>query len=47
MNNSGAPLVLGGGSRTFIGSAAVPGGELNLGGQTLEMNGALLVTTAL
>ena len=43
LNNSGSPLVLGGGSRTYIGSAAVPGGAINLGGQTLELNGALLV----
>lgn len=43
MNNSGAPLLLGGGSRTFIGSAAAPGGAINLGGQTLELNGGLLV----
>ena len=41
--NSGAPLVLGGGSRTLIGSAGAPGGTIALGGQTLELNGALLV----
>jgi autotransporter-associated beta strand protein/probable HAF family extracellular repeat protein len=43
LNNSGSPLVLGGGSRTFVGSAAAPGGAINLAGQTLELNGALLV----
>lgn len=43
LNNSGSPLVLGGGSRTLIGSAAAPGGVMNLDAQTLELNGALLV----
>jgi hypothetical protein len=43
MNNTLSPLVLGGGSRTFIGSAAAPGGAINLGSQTLELNGGLLV----
>lgn len=41
--NSAAALVLGGGSRTYVGSAASPGGMLDLGGQTLELNGGLLV----
>ncbi len=43
LNNSGSPLVLGGGSRTFVGTAAAPGGTINLGAQTLELNGGLLV----
>jgi autotransporter-associated beta strand protein len=43
LNNSSNPLTLGGGSRTYIGSVASPGGTLNLGGQTLELNGGLLI----
>jgi autotransporter-associated beta strand protein len=43
LNNSNSPMVLGGGSRTFIGTTAVHGGTLDLGGQTLELNGGLLV----
>jgi fibronectin-binding autotransporter adhesin len=43
LNNSDASLVLGGGSRTFVGSPDIPGGAINLGGQTLELNGGLLV----
>jgi autotransporter-associated beta strand protein len=43
LNNSSNPLTLGGGSRTYVGSVASPGGTLNLGGQTLELNGGLLV----
>jgi hypothetical protein len=43
--NAGSPLVLGGGSRTFVGSP--PAGQRNatvlLGGRTLELNGGLLV----
>ena len=42
---AGAPLVLGGGSRTYIGANAAGqrGGTINLGGGTLELNGGLLV----
>jgi autotransporter-associated beta strand protein len=43
LTDSNTPLVLGGGSRTYIGSAATPGGTVNLSGQTLELNGGLLV----
>ncbi|MDB5319303.1 MAG: uncharacterized protein JWN40_934 [Phycisphaerales bacterium] len=43
LNNGGSPMVLGGGSTTFIGSAAAPGGTVNLGGQSLEVRGGLLV----
>ncbi len=43
VNNSGSSLVLGGGSRTFLGTPANRGGALNLGSQTLELNGGLLV----
>jgi hypothetical protein len=41
--NSGASLVLGGGSRTYIGSVASPGGEINVTDQNMELYGALLV----
>ena len=43
INNTGADLYLGGGSRTFVGTPSVRGGTINLGGQTLELNGGLLV----
>ena len=44
VNNTATNLVLGGGSSTFIGSAATPGGAITLsGGTTIELNGALLV----
>jgi autotransporter-associated beta strand protein len=45
MTVGGAPLVLGGGSRTFVGANAVGqrGGTILLGGGTLELNGGLLV----
>ncbi len=43
LSNSGSDLVFGGGSRTYIGSVASPGGVLDLGGQALELNGGLLV----
>ena len=36
-------MILGGGSRTFIGSVDSPGGTLNVGATSLELNGALLV----
>ena len=42
VNNSGASLVLGGGSQTNIGTKTTTGGTLALGGQTLELNGAFL-----
>ncbi len=42
--NRGSALVLGGGSRTTIGSVAAPGGLLSLqDGTRLQLNGALLV----
>ena len=37
------PLVLGGGSTTFVGSVSEPGGTINLNDQSLDLNGALLV----
>jgi autotransporter-associated beta strand protein len=45
MTVGGAPLVLGGGSRTYIGAnvAGQRGGTIDLGGGTLELNGGLLV----
>src|SRR5205814_3409463 len=44
LTHSGGSLVLGGGSRTFIGSSASRGGTLIVGsGDTLELNGALLI----
>lgn len=43
LTNTGTHLVLGGGSRTFVGSAANPGGTIALGGQPLDLNGGLLV----
>jgi fibronectin-binding autotransporter adhesin len=47
LNNSGSPMVLGGGSTTFVGSAAAPGGAINLGGQTLEVRGGLLANNGI
>lgn len=41
--NTGSALTLGSGSRTFIGSVANPGGKIDLGGQTLNLTGGLLV----
>jgi fibronectin-binding autotransporter adhesin len=43
LNNTLNPLVLGGGSRTYVGSVAQRGGTIHLGGQNLELNGGLLV----
>lgn len=43
LNNSGTDLVLGGGSTTFIGTQAVNGGRIDLGGQSLLLRGGLLV----
>lgn len=44
VNNSNTDLTLGGGSRTFIGSVANPGGTVNLtGGTAIDLNGGLLV----
>jgi hypothetical protein len=40
---SGSDLVLGGGSRTYVGSLANPGGTLSETGGTIELNGGLLV----
>lgn len=43
-NLSGGNLTLLGGSRTYVGSKAAPGGTINLAsGNTIELNGALLV----
>ncbi len=43
VSNSGANLILNGGSRTLIGSAANPGGTLSTAaGTTIELNGGLL-----
>jgi autotransporter-associated beta strand protein len=42
LNNSFSALVLGPQSRTFVGSAAVPGGTISLGGQTLEVGGLVV-----
>jgi autotransporter-associated beta strand protein/T5SS/PEP-CTERM-associated repeat protein len=42
LNNSGM-LVLGGGSRTYIGDPQQIGGQLNVVGGTIELNGGLLV----
>ena len=45
VNNTGADVYLGGGSRTYVG-ANVTGqrnGTINLGGRTMELNGGLLV----
>jgi autotransporter-associated beta strand protein len=44
INNTGSNMVLGGGSRTFVGSVANPGGKIDLGGQQLLVAGGLLVT---
>ena len=45
MTVGGSPLVLGGGSRTYVGANAAGqrGGTILLGGSTLELNGGLLV----
>lgn len=44
LNVSGGNLVLLGGSRSYVGSKAAPGGSINLAaGSTVELNGALLV----
>ena len=43
LNVTDAPLVLGGGSTSLVGTAAGSGGTINLGGQTLELRGGLLV----
>jgi hypothetical protein len=44
INNSGTNLTLGGGSRTYIGSAANSGGIINLNNATaIDLNGGLLV----
>jgi autotransporter-associated beta strand protein len=44
INNTGSNMVLGGGSTTFVGSVANPGGKIDLGGQQLLVRGGLLVT---
>ena len=47
LNNVGSSnLVFGGGSTTFVGSVANPGGKIDLGGQQLIVRGGLLVTNA-
>jgi hypothetical protein len=48
VNNSGSasPIVLGGGSTTFVGSVANPGGKIDLGGQQLIVRGGYLVTNS-
>ncbi len=44
LGNEGSDLVLGGGSRTRVGAADAPGGEILLApGTTLQLNGGLLV----
>jgi hypothetical protein len=43
LSNFNSSLVFGGGSRTYVGSAASLGGTINLNSQTLELNGGLLV----
>jgi hypothetical protein len=44
--NSTSDVVFGGGSTTFVGSVASPGGKIDLGGQQLIVRGGLLVTNA-
>ena len=46
LNHTGSDMVLGGGSTTFVGSVANPGGKIDLGGQQLIVRGGLLVTNA-
>jgi T5SS/PEP-CTERM-associated repeat protein/autotransporter-associated beta strand protein len=43
LSNPDNSLTLGGGSRTYIGSKDSPGGLLSLAGNTVELNGGLLV----
>lgn len=44
LNVAGANLVLGGGSRTYVGTAGAPGGALSLAsGLAVDLNGGLLV----
>jgi fibronectin-binding autotransporter adhesin len=43
VNNSESSLTLGAGSRTYVGTVSSPGGVIDLGGQTLELNAGLLV----
>jgi hypothetical protein len=44
INNVGGNLVLGGGSRTYVGTAAAPGGTLAMSaGANIQLNGGLLV----
>ena len=44
VTNTAGNLFLGGGSRTFVGTAAAPGGVISTAvGTTIELNGALLV----
>lgn len=44
INNTNSTMTLGGGSTTFVGSVANPGGKIDLGGQQLHVRGGLLVT---
>ena len=46
LTNTAADLVLGGGSTTFVGAAATPGGTINLGGQSLSSAAGCSSTTA-
>src|SRR5262249_36884390 len=46
ITNATSPIVLGGGSTSFVGSVANPGGKIDLGGQQLIVRGGLLVTNA-
>jgi hypothetical protein len=46
INNTLSTMTLGGGSTTFVGSVATPGGKIDLGGQQLLVRGGLLVTNS-
>jgi fibronectin-binding autotransporter adhesin len=46
LNHTGGDVTLGGGSTTFVGSVANPGGKIDLGGQQLIVRGGLLITNA-
>jgi hypothetical protein len=46
INHTGSNMTLGGGSTTFVGSVANPGGKIDLGGQQLIVRGGFLVTNS-
>jgi autotransporter-associated beta strand protein len=46
ISNTGSNLIFGGGSTSFVGSVANPGGKIDLGGQQLVVRGGLLVTNS-